>query len=99
MIQLFMTRKQEQTTDGFEWTSDSAAAIDSFLLFGFAGFFEDVTEMQLQFPVGDTYKFDLSISNDLDGTGEPFATVPVRRGLSRQAACILPCTKTGVDER
>ncbi|CAM9933566.1 unnamed protein product [Pylaiella littoralis] len=66
----------EPTTDGFEWTSDSAEAIGLTLSFGFAGYFEDVTEMQMKFPVGDTYKFDLSIYNDLDGTGEPYVTIP-----------------------
>ena len=58
---------QELTTDGFEWTSDSDDAIGSTLSFGLAGFFE-VTEIQLLFPAGDTYKFDLSVSGGDDST-------------------------------
>lgn len=80
---------QEPTTTGFEWTSDSAEAIGLTLGFSFAGYFEDVTEMQLQFPVGDTYKFDLSISNSLDGTGEPYVIIPVRRFVLTIACLVL----------
>lgn len=58
---------QEVTTDGFEWTSDSDDAIGSTVFFSFAGYFV-VTEIQLQFPVGDTYKFDLSVSGGGDST-------------------------------
>lgn len=58
---------QELTTDGFEWTSDSDDAVGSTLFFSLAGFFV-VTEIQLKFPAGDTYKFDLSVSGGDDGT-------------------------------
>ncbi|CAM9195943.1 unnamed protein product, partial [Hapterophycus canaliculatus] len=67
-------RWNEPTTDGFEWTSDSDEAFDRTLYFSFAGYFT-VTEMQLKFPVGDTYKFELWIYNELDGTGEPYVIV------------------------
>eukprot|EP00752_Nemacystus_decipiens_P014961 g13320.t1 len=64
----------ERTSSGFEWSSDSDEAIGRTLYFSLAGFFT-VTEMQLMFPVGDTYKFDLTIYNSLDGTDEPYVTV------------------------
>ena len=38
--------------------------------------------MHLLFPVGDTFKFDLTIYNSLDGTGEPYTTVTVSGGLA-----------------
>lgn len=46
-------------------------------------------EMQMQFPVGDTYKFDLSVSNRLDGTGEPYVTIPVRRLVLTMVCTLL----------
>lgn len=58
---------QAVTTDGFEWTSDSDEAIGSTLYLGLAGYFV-VTKIQLQFPEGDTYKFDLSVSSREDST-------------------------------
>eukprot|EP00752_Nemacystus_decipiens_P014960 g13319.t1 len=59
--------RNELTTDGFEWTSDSDDAIGSTLFFSLAGFFV-VTEIQLMFPAGDTYKFDLSVGGGDDST-------------------------------
>lgn len=66
------------------------------MYFGLAGFFT-VTEMQLLFPVGDTFKFDLTIYNSLDGTGEPYVTIMVRgcaasrSGLMAGLSRLLPC--------
>lgn len=77
---------QELMSDGFEWTSDSDEAIGLTLYFGLAGYFT-VTEMHLLFPVGDTYKFDLTLYNSLDGTGEPYATVAVRVGWVLESVC------------
>ncbi|CAM9225071.1 unnamed protein product [Ectocarpus fasciculatus] len=57
----------EPTTDGFEWISDSEEAIDETLWLYLAGYFT-VTELQLLFPEGDTYMFDLTLHNKLDDT-------------------------------
>ncbi|CAN0133967.1 unnamed protein product [Scytosiphon promiscuus] len=66
--------RNEVTTDGFEWTSDSDEAIDLTLSFVLAGYFT-VTEMQLKFPVGDTYKFELWVYNEMDDTDEPYVII------------------------
>lgn len=62
MVYLYVALLQEPTTDGFEFTTDSNDATGGTIFFDLAGFFV-VTEVQLQFPVGDTYKFDLSVSS------------------------------------
>ena len=62
---------------GRAWTSETDETIGDTLSFGLAGYFT-VTEMQLRFPVGDTYKFDLALFNGLDGTGEAYVTISVR---------------------
>ena len=62
---------------GLAWTSETDETIGDTLSFGLAGYFT-VTEMQLRFPVGDTYKFDLALFNGLDGTGEAYVTISVR---------------------
>ncbi|CAM9160433.1 unnamed protein product [Ectocarpus sp. 4 AP-2014] len=64
----------EPTTDGFEWSSDSNEAIDRSLTLFLAGYYT-VTELQLMFPEGDTYQFDLTLFNKLDGTGEAYTTI------------------------
>lgn len=64
---------QEPATDGFEWGSDSNDAIDLLLYFALSSY-ATVTAIELQFPVGDTYKFDLELGNDI---GEPFQTMTV----------------------
>ncbi|CAM9430682.1 unnamed protein product, partial [Ectocarpus sp. 13 AM-2016] len=64
----------EPTTDGFEWSSDSDEAIDRTLTLTLAGYYT-VTELQLMFPEGDTYKFDLALFNKLDGTREAYVTI------------------------
>lgn len=67
---------QESTSDGFDFTSDSDRISDRLLYMRFAGYFT-VTEMQLKFPAGDTYKFGLWIYNEADGTHEPYVIVTV----------------------
>lgn len=79
---------QEPTGSGFEWSSDSDEAIGRTLYFGLAGYFT-VTEMQLLFPVGDTYKFNLSIYNSLDGTGEPYVVAMVRPVFVGVYLCVV----------
>ncbi|CAM9126140.1 unnamed protein product [Scytosiphon promiscuus] len=54
--------------------SDSDEAIDDTLFFNFAGYFT-VTEMQLEFPVGDTYKFEVSFYSDIDDIDGAYATI------------------------
>lgn len=61
---------------GLAWTSESDETIGDTIYFGLGGYFT-VTEAQLQFPAGDTYKFDLALSNSLDDTGEPYVTITV----------------------
>ena len=78
---------QSPAVPGFAWTSDSDEAIGETLFFGLAGYLT-VTEAQFQFPGGDTYKFDLELSNRLDDTREPFVTVTVR--LLRVSSFLLP---------
>ena len=68
---------QRPATPGFAWTSGSMESIGDALSFELSGYFA-VTEVQLQFPVGDTYQFDLALFNSLDGTDEAYATVTVR---------------------
>ncbi|CAN0545179.1 unnamed protein product, partial [Ectocarpus sp. 12 AP-2014] len=48
--------------------------IDRSLTLFLAGYYT-VTELQLMFPEGDTYKFDLTLFNKLDGTGEAYTTI------------------------
>eukprot|EP00903_Cladosiphon_okamuranus_P018634 g17151.t1 len=52
----------EPTTDGFEWTSDSPLAVDRVLYFEL-GAFALVDAVEMKFPAGDTYKFDLVITD------------------------------------
>ncbi len=66
---------QRLAVPGFAWASEDS--IGQSISFSLAGYFT-VTEAQLQFPVGDTYKFDLELSNGLDGTGEAYVTIAVR---------------------
>lgn len=68
---------QEPTTDGFEWTSDSPEAIDR-VLYVELGAFALVDAVEMKFPAGDTYKFDLVIT---DGKvwDEPINTIEVKK--------------------
>lgn len=68
---------QPATTDAFEWGSDSDEALDRWLTFTLNSY-ATVTAVEMQFPVGDTYLFDLEIYNHEDG--QPFTTISVRRG-------------------
>ena len=70
---------QRPAVPGFAWTSDSDEAIGETLSFGLVNLYT-LTEAQFQFPVGDTYQFDLEIFSSLDGTGEPYVTIPVSIG-------------------
>lgn len=61
-------------SEGFEWTSDSNEALDRSLSL-ILSYYSAVTTIDIEFPVGDTYKFDLNIFNGVDG--EPSATIEV----------------------
>eukprot|EP00752_Nemacystus_decipiens_P014962 g13321.t1 len=50
------------TSDGFEWTSDSVDAIDQVVYFEL-GAFALVDAVEIKFAAGDTYKFDLVITD------------------------------------
>lgn len=75
--------KQEPTTDGFEWSSDSEEAIDRTLGFELASY-AMVSAVEMRFPVGDTYKFDLELNDDKI-RGEVLKTVTVRMSASTVA--------------
>lgn len=70
-------RPQEPTTDGFEWSSDSDEAIDRTLYFEL-GAYALVDAVEMKFPVGDTYKFDLYITDNED-YDEPIKTIEARK--------------------
>ncbi|CAM9345379.1 unnamed protein product [Hapterophycus canaliculatus] len=53
----------EPATDGFEWSSDSDAAIDRTLYFELASY-ALVDAVEMKFPTGDTFKFDLVLNDD-----------------------------------
>ena len=72
---------QEPTTDGFEWTSDSTEAIDRILYFEL-GAFALVDAVEMKFPPGDTYKFDLIIT-DNKVYEQPVNTIEVTQLLKR----------------
>ncbi|CAM9688722.1 unnamed protein product [Scytosiphon promiscuus] len=55
--------QEEPTTDGFEWSSDSDEAIDQTLKFELA-FYAMVDAVEIKFPAGDTYKFDIVVNDD-----------------------------------
>lgn len=67
--------KQEPITDGFEWSSDSDEAIDRTLTFELA-FYAIVDAIEIMFPAGNTYMFDL-VLNDDKIRGETVMTIPV----------------------
>ncbi len=76
MFSLDWAMPQQPVLPGFAWTSESDEMIGQTLLFELVGYWT-VTEAQLQFPVGDTYKFDIELFNGLDGTGEAYITIEV----------------------
>lgn len=51
------------TTDRFEWTSDSEEAWDRTLTFSLSTY-SSLTAVELQFPAGETYIFDLELYDD-----------------------------------
>ncbi|CAM9695160.1 unnamed protein product [Ectocarpus sp. 6 AP-2014] len=53
------------TTDAFEWSSESDEAIDRTLSFVFNSY-ALMEAVELQFPVGETYKFELTLYDDED---------------------------------
>jgi len=59
----FLSYGQEVTTDSFEWTSDSEEAWDRTLIFSLSTY-SSLTAVELQFPVGETYIFDLELFDD-----------------------------------
>lgn len=66
---------QASATDRFEWSSESDEALDrtlSFVLNSYAV----MDAIELQFPTGDTYKFNLEI---YDGDGDPSHTLIVSK--------------------
>eukprot|EP00752_Nemacystus_decipiens_P014959 g13318.t1 len=48
------------TTDGFDWSSDSDEALDRTLSWSLNSY-ATMDAIEMQFPVGDTYKFDLEL--------------------------------------
>lgn len=83
------TRKNGQgsTTNGFEFSSDSSEVVDETLGFTL-DYYTVVTALELQFPAGDTYKFDVWL---YDQEGEPLYSQVVRAPL----ALILPVVTPG----
>ncbi|CAN0552381.1 unnamed protein product, partial [Ectocarpus sp. 12 AP-2014] len=51
------------TTDAFDWTTDSDDAIGRSVDFELASY-AMVDAVEIKFPVGDTYKFDLELNDD-----------------------------------
>ncbi|CAM9345645.1 unnamed protein product [Scytosiphon promiscuus] len=70
------------TTDAFEWSSESDEAIDRTLSFDLA-YYAIVDTVELQFPTGETYNFELWLYGD---DGEPGYTLTVRTELSSMDA-------------
>ncbi|CAM9369501.1 unnamed protein product, partial [Sphacelaria rigidula] len=68
------------TTDKFEWSSDSDEALDRDLTF-ILDSYATITAVELQFPVGETYTFELQFFVDngqqptIGISGEPFLTI------------------------
>lgn len=73
---------QEPTTDGFEWSSDSDEAIDRTLFFELASY-AVVDAVEIKFPAGDTYKFDL-VLNDDKIRGETLRTIEASNEASER---------------
>lgn len=68
--------KQDPTTGGFEFFADSDEAIDRSIDFELAQY-ALVSAVEMKFPAGDTYKFDLELNDD-KAKGEILKTVVVR---------------------
>lgn len=68
---------QGPTTDAFEWSSDSNEALDRTLSWFFNSY-ATIDAVEMQFPVGDTYKFDLEL---FDGGDDARQVLTVRTHL------------------
>eukprot|EP00903_Cladosiphon_okamuranus_P018639 g17154.t1 len=58
-------------TNGFDWSSDSDEALDRTLSWPLSSY-ATMDAIELQFPVGDTYKFDLQLFDDSDDPVQVF---------------------------
>ena len=65
------------TTDAFEWWSESDDALDEELVFELSTWVL-LTAVELQFPTGDTYLFELELYTEADSGNDPFTTLTVR---------------------
>ncbi|CAM9670164.1 unnamed protein product [Ascophyllum nodosum] len=62
------------TTDAFEWWSESDDALDEELVFELSTWVL-LTAVELQFPTGDTYLFELELYTEADSGNDPFTTL------------------------
>lgn len=69
---------QPATTDKFEWQSDSDEALGRSLSFSLNSY-ATVTAMEIMFPVGDSYNFEINFFY-YNGDGEPDLIVTVGFG-------------------
>lgn len=76
---------QGPTTYALEFVSDASEVLDESLGFDLA-YFTTVTSLLLQFPAGDTYKFDVML---FDVEGDPIYTQEVRKPCSHMVSCWL----------
>lgn len=90
------------TTDSFEWTSDSEEAWDDTLTFSLSTY-SALTAVELQFPVGETYLFDLELyderftfSSTPTGDYDPHTTIQVSIRLPGISVCrcVYACKPT-----
>lgn len=63
---------QGPTTDAFDWSSDSNEALDRTLSWTLNAYAE-MDAVELQFPAGDTYKFDLELFDGGDDARQVFS--------------------------
>lgn len=62
---------QGPITNGFDWSSDSNEALDRTLSWPLSSY-ATMDAIEMQFPVGDTYKFDLQLFDDSDDPVQDF---------------------------
>lgn len=82
---LFTSDIQPIMTDSFEWTSDSDEALGRTLTFSLSSY-TTLTAVEILFPEGDTYSFDLwlyddqvsKLSSEPTSSSEPHTTIEVR---------------------
>lgn len=84
--------------DAFMWRSDSPDATGGVLMYELNSY-ATVVALELEFPVGDTYKFDVELYNDAaDFPSEDlFATITVR--VDSDVRCHFLCGGGGVAVR